>query len=951
MISQTSKLPDSTQTDSPGFINPFDDVVLIRYFEQLRLTHGTVKLVGIDSIDDRNSDLPLNALFVEPSVHSQISAENSSEPISALRAICDHQKLVLLGDPGSGKTTIVNWLCTALAQPLENKVTASLGRLVPLCLTLRDLPLGLDLTWKTLLDQFLNSPQGALFKENRQLLDALLTSGQAIVLLDGIDEVGSIEKRTALRNAVWQGWMKASSCRWLLTSRVVGYEEVQFHDFFSTLLKEDSKNFRSDLAHAVSNLGTQAEPQIEQALSWIEQAFVDTRNVNSDVYSPLFFALSDLKSPSSGFVTVLQVAPFSDVQVHQFIENWYRIRESDPIRASEFTSSLSRAIEDDPGTKELSRTPNLLTLIALIYRVRAKLPDGRAELYFQIASAYLKTIDEYRQLGDLPPYTFSEKMEWLSRVGWEMQLARTAKQSPNVASVADREILATEKDVISWLNDAMRSRFGSKTEEEAFRFLEYLQRRTGLFIARGNGLFAFLHLSFQEFFAAHYLGKRIVTPSWIRENLISLTDDTSSSLRAIKDYTGNTTWQEVLIFLFESLDREWLKEILDNVFPAPTAPPKDKYPLEIEFHHWCLAARLAGDPHLAISETARLQLMKNCWSWEVSASAAEHGRFNQLSLVSKNLLSRRDTRELSWEALRGIAENIKVEKLSLIGCADITDLSPLQSLSFLQSLNLTGCTALTDLSPLQSLSSLQSLDITGCTALIDLAPVQSLSSLHSLCLYHCTALTDLSPLQSLSSLQSLILFNCIALTDLSPLQSLSSLRNLFIFGCPALSDLSPLRSISSLRNLFIFDYPALSDLSPLQSLSSLQSLQLSDCPALSDLSPLQSLSSLQSLQLSGCTALSDLSPLQSLSSLLSLNLSGCSALSDLSPLQSLSSLQSLDLTGCTALTDLAPLQSLSYLQALNLTGCLNIPEEQLTNAISRAEVNKECALKATKVDA
>ena len=95
------------------------------------------------------------------------------------------------------------------------------------------------------------------------------------------------------------------------------------------------------------------------------------------------------------------VAPFTDVQIKKFAQNWFTTRDRSAIRASEDSRRLIEAIHNNPYTLRLARTPNLLTMMALIHRERARLPHGRALLYTDIANAYLQSIDENRRIEKL----------------------------------------------------------------------------------------------------------------------------------------------------------------------------------------------------------------------------------------------------------------------------------------------------------------------------------------------------------------------------------------------------------------------------------------------------------------------------------------------------------------------------------------------------------------------
>jgi predicted NACHT family NTPase len=59
--------------------------------------------------------------------------------------------------------------------------------------------------------------------------------------------------------------------------------------------------------------------------------------------------------------------------------------------------------------------PNLLTMMALIHRNRANLPNGKALLYEDIAQAYLKTIDEFRRITEHTE-SLQDIKRWLGEV-------------------------------------------------------------------------------------------------------------------------------------------------------------------------------------------------------------------------------------------------------------------------------------------------------------------------------------------------------------------------------------------------------------------------------------------------------------------------------------------------------------------------------------------------------
>lgn len=265
--------------------------------------------------------------------------------------------------------------------------------MIPVPIILRDLAIARGITWDGLIDAVLALPIGRHLGKGQLL--RTLEDGNALVMLDGLDEIGSVAVRRDLRNAIHEGMRRHGTCRWLMTSRVVGYEHVRF------------------------------DWTAEMEASWGRDR-------------PQGSAMVDLKSEFKAHadhqrlgIRALYVTPFDDDRIARFAKNWYDQREVDAVESEQGARNLVEAIHADPATTRLARIPNLLTIMALIHRIRARLPNGKALLYNEIAQAYLETIDDFRKLPRESNDTLADKKRWLARVGFEMQLRRT--ESPTEA--------------------------------------------------------------------------------------------------------------------------------------------------------------------------------------------------------------------------------------------------------------------------------------------------------------------------------------------------------------------------------------------------------------------------------------------------------------------------------------------------------------------------------------
>ncbi|HEU4329112.1 MAG TPA: HEAT repeat domain-containing protein [Roseiflexaceae bacterium] len=423
--------------------DPADKAMLER---ELAALEQQIAGLPADEAEDQREDL--RALLLRRARAQMLSGQTPVEQRQELaEVVAAHPRLVILGDPGGGKSTLLRFLALRHAEALRDRRAEAengLGRArFPILLRIADYAEhGLDRPlsdWLAEATALHECPRSGL----ADLLAEELRQGGCLVLLDGLDEIVSPDDRQTVLERIEEFVRRHnhSDNRFVVTSRPAGYRRA--------LLSGD-----------------------------------------------LFEHYS--------------VQEMDEEQIRRFLERWCRAVEDAqaPDAPPERRQELARREIDGimqavatPGVRRLAANPLLLRILALIYRTGAQLPQKRIELYKLAADTLART---WRAAQGVPETALVQEEylnPLLSRLAYWMQ----AHKPTGLAS--EREVYAVLGAEWAEIHDEdwNPDRPSPKINEQISNFLLRVREHTGLFVERAPGIYGFINLTFQEYYAARYL--------------------------------------------------------------------------------------------------------------------------------------------------------------------------------------------------------------------------------------------------------------------------------------------------------------------------------------------------------------------------------------------------------------------------------------------------------------
>jgi hypothetical protein len=206
------------------------------------------------------------------------------------------------------------------------------------------------------------------------------------------------------------------------------------------------------------------------------------------------------------FVDVV-MADFDDSQIKQFIVNWFHSEEDNQSGTAQSCWKLLQQPAHS-ATKELAKTPLLLTMLCLVFDDSQNFPEKRAELYKQALDILLSKWAAEKRIQHDPIYqdlTLTLETIMLGEIAYK--------------SFEEDRLFFSQREVVDQIRTFLASNLNAPKYLDGEVILKAIQVQQGILVERAVDIFSFSHLTLQEYLTAQNIADNNLIDQLVSNNL------------------------------------------------------------------------------------------------------------------------------------------------------------------------------------------------------------------------------------------------------------------------------------------------------------------------------------------------------------------------------------------------------------------------------------------------
>ena len=229
--------------------------------------------------------------------------------------------------------------------------------------------------------------------------------------------------------------------------------------------------------------------------------FVEKNNQNKFIISCRTAAYRQKFKDFKEFI----IADFDNQQIKQFIHNWFYSEVDKKLGTAE---KCWNKINSEEATRELARTPLLLTFLCLEYDESQDLPKKKATLYGNALDILLRRWASEKRLPYEPVYR---------QLGIDLEKIMLAEIAYD--NFAADKLFFSQQEVLNQIQKFLSNNDNAPKNLDPGKILDAITIEQGILVERARDVFSFSHLTLQEYLTAQYIYDNRLVEKLVTEHL------------------------------------------------------------------------------------------------------------------------------------------------------------------------------------------------------------------------------------------------------------------------------------------------------------------------------------------------------------------------------------------------------------------------------------------------